>query len=134
MAVDCASKTFRQGDRGALGFAGHVAESIDERVVGAMEDVRGRFYGGVKRRRLSSDHCCRIIAFRRMTGEPGLSQAARMLCFNDAISLDVELDVIAGAATKSANYMRDNLHPSFLLDTCSMCFRVPSSGFSVESF
>lgn len=115
VAVDGASQALRERHRGALGFTRHVAETINQRIFGSPKEIRSRIYTRFKRRRQAVDYRFGVVGFSRMAGEPGRPKATGVPGFDDAVSFNVKLDIVAGTAAKSADDVGDYIHRSFLL-------------------
>jgi hypothetical protein len=49
-----------------------------------------------------------------MVAEPGFAEAARALGFDDAVTVGVQLDIIANAAAKGARGVLDDLQAHYM--------------------
>src|SRR5439155_21457972 len=102
VAVDHTSDQFREGDRLALRLTGDVAQTVHERHVGGVQVIGGGVDRGVERGRLAVDQRVGKLVLRRVVLEPGVAEAARVLRFDDAIALGMQLDVVTHTTTEGA--------------------------------
>lgn len=108
MAVDHTANQLGQSHGLALGFASDIAEAVDQRHVGPVKVVGGRFDGGIESGRLAIDQRFGKQSLGRVVAEPGFAENAGILGFRDALTVGVQLDVVADAAAESARRILDH--------------------------
>ena len=109
MAVDDAADQLREKNRLALGLAGDVAQSVDERHVGPVEMLRRRLDGLVHAGRFAVNQGVGIQPFGGVVLEPARAEDAGRLGVGNPLAVGVQFDVVADAPAERAGRVLHNV-------------------------